>query len=214
MPHEELRPGMAAPDPAAPRPAASAWAPLRVRVFRALWVAALVSNIGTWMQTVGAQWLLVHQAHAAILVPLVQTADMLPYVLFGLVAGVLASDGGRFYGSEIEYVAVPSTASAIYCVGRHDEDDGGLFPEIRRRTERLSTSLGMQVIGFAVGRLRTPGRLRLVTWSEIFAHEPLGAAMSATADAPAKLAGLLEEQRARPQVERQGSPPPSPPGRR
>jgi MFS family permease len=42
------------------------------------------------MQTVGAQWLLVHAAHAAILVSLVQTADMLPDVLFGIVGGVLA----------------------------------------------------------------------------------------------------------------------------
>ena len=68
----------------------STWAPLRFGVFRALWIAALVSNVGTWMQTVGAQWLLVNQAHAAILVPLVQTASMLPYVLFGVVGGVLA----------------------------------------------------------------------------------------------------------------------------
>jgi MFS family permease len=42
------------------------------------------------MQTVGAQWLLVHAAHAAILVSLVQTADMLPDVMFGIVGGVLA----------------------------------------------------------------------------------------------------------------------------
>ena len=42
------------------------------------------------MQTVGAQWLLVHAANAAILVSLVQTADMLPDVLFGIVGGVLA----------------------------------------------------------------------------------------------------------------------------
>jgi hypothetical protein len=39
---------------------------------------------------VGAQWLVVHDAHAAILVSLVQTADTLPAVLFALVAGVLA----------------------------------------------------------------------------------------------------------------------------
>ena len=75
--------------------ASSTWAPLRIGLFRALWIAALVSNVGTWMQTVGAQWLLVHQAHAAILVPLVQTADMLPYVLFGLVGGVLADTFDR-----------------------------------------------------------------------------------------------------------------------
>lgn len=70
--------------------ARSTWAPLRVQVFRWLWLASLVSNVGAWMQTVGAQWLLVHAAHAAILVSLVQTADMLPDVLFAIVGGVLA----------------------------------------------------------------------------------------------------------------------------
>src|SRR5271166_2388817 len=68
----------------------STWAPLRLKVFRWLWLASLVSNVGSWMQTVGAQWLLVRAAHAAILVSLVQTADMLPDVMFGIVGGVLA----------------------------------------------------------------------------------------------------------------------------
>jgi MFS family permease len=75
---------------AGPGPAPSAWAPLRIRLFRTLWIASLVSNVGTWMQTVGAQWLVVHDAHAAILVSLVQTAYTLPAVLFALVGGVLA----------------------------------------------------------------------------------------------------------------------------
>lgn len=74
-------------DPAQPE---TSWAPLRVGVFRALWIAVLVTNIGDWMQTVGAQWFLVNQAHAAILVSLVQVADTLPDALFGLVGGVLA----------------------------------------------------------------------------------------------------------------------------
>src|SRR5579859_8060028 len=73
-----------------PGPASSAWAPLRIALFRTLWIAALVSNVGTWMQTVGAQWLVVHGAHAAVLVSLVQTAYTLPAVLFALVGGVLA----------------------------------------------------------------------------------------------------------------------------
>lgn len=68
----------------------STWAPLRIAVFRWLWLASLVSNVGTWMQTVGAQWFLVHAAHAAILVSLVQTAETLPDVMFGIVGGVLA----------------------------------------------------------------------------------------------------------------------------
>jgi MFS family permease len=70
--------------------ASSSWAPLRIGLFRTLWIAVLVSNVGTWMQTVGAQWLVVHDAHAAILVSLIQTAYTLPAVLFALVAGVLA----------------------------------------------------------------------------------------------------------------------------
>lgn len=68
----------------------STWAPLRLTAFRWLWLAALASNLGTWMQTVGAQWFLIHSANAAILVSLVQTASMLPDVLFGIVGGVLA----------------------------------------------------------------------------------------------------------------------------
>src|SRR5271166_5177516 len=71
-------------------PASSPWAPLRLTVFRWLWLGSVASNVGSWMQTVGAQWFLVHAAHAAILVSLVQTADMLPDVMFGIVGGVLA----------------------------------------------------------------------------------------------------------------------------
>jgi MFS family permease len=69
---------------------ASTWAPLTLGVFRALWLATLVSNIGTWMQTVGAQWLLVDEPNAATLVALVQTANSLPVLLLALPAGVLA----------------------------------------------------------------------------------------------------------------------------
>ena len=68
----------------------SSWAPLRHGLFRALWLTSLASNTGTWMQTVGAQWLLVHQPNAAFLVALVQTADTLPDLLFAYVGGILA----------------------------------------------------------------------------------------------------------------------------
>src|SRR6195952_4342100 len=71
-------------------PSISTWAPLRSPVYRALWIAQLVSNLGTWMQTVGAQWMLVGDPGAAVLVPLVQTATTLPVVLLALPSGVLA----------------------------------------------------------------------------------------------------------------------------
>src|SRR5690348_9345211 len=73
----------------------SAWAPLRNGVFRALYLAVLASNIGTWMQTVGAQWLLVDLPNAALLVALVQVMDTLPDVLFSVVGGVLADTFDR-----------------------------------------------------------------------------------------------------------------------
>ena len=68
----------------------STWAPLRIKVFRVLWLAVLGSQVGTWMQTVGAQWLLVDEPNASVLVSLVQTAGTLPVVLLALPAGVLA----------------------------------------------------------------------------------------------------------------------------
>ena len=71
-------------------PAPSAWAPLRVAAFRTLWIAQLFSLIGTWMQTVAAQWLLVDEPNAPTLVGLVQTAAMLPTLALALPAGALA----------------------------------------------------------------------------------------------------------------------------
>jgi MFS family permease len=73
----------------------SAWAPLRIPTFRALWLAVLGSQLGTWMQTVGAQWLLVDEPNAATLVSLVQTAAMLPVLMLALPAGVLADTFDR-----------------------------------------------------------------------------------------------------------------------
>ncbi|MEH1129736.1 MFS transporter [Micromonospora sp. CPCC 206061] len=73
----------------------STWAPLRIAAFRSLWIAVLASNIGTWMQTVGAQWLLVEQRDSSALVALVQTASMLPVLLLALPSGALADTFDR-----------------------------------------------------------------------------------------------------------------------
>ncbi|MEU4564822.1 MFS transporter [Actinoplanes sp. NPDC023936] len=73
----------------------TAWAPLRVTAFRSLWLALLASNIGTWMQTVGAQWLLVEESGSDTLVAVVQTASTLPIVLLALPAGALADTFDR-----------------------------------------------------------------------------------------------------------------------
>jgi MFS family permease len=94
---------------------------LRAGLFRALWIASLVSQVGSWMQTVGAQWLLVHAAHAALLVSLVQTATALPAVLFALVAGVLADvlDRARLLVAVLFGMAAAGAAlTALTAAGR------------------------------------------------------------------------------------------------
>jgi MFS family permease len=68
----------------------SAWAPLRSRVYRALFTAQLGSSVGTWMQTVAAQWFLVEKHSSDVIVALVQTASLGPTLVLGLLAGALA----------------------------------------------------------------------------------------------------------------------------
>jgi MFS family permease len=69
--------------------APSSLAPLRHSPFRELYGAQLLSNVGTWMQTVAAQWLMITLEHSALMVALVQTAISLPVVLLALPAGAL-----------------------------------------------------------------------------------------------------------------------------
>ena len=68
----------------------SARAPLRNPIFRNLFIAQFVSNVGTWMQSVAAQWFLVERHSSATIVALVQTASLGPTLLVGLFAGALA----------------------------------------------------------------------------------------------------------------------------
>ncbi|GAA1969378.1 MFS transporter [Microbacterium deminutum] len=69
---------------------AGAFAPLRQPGFRWLWPAVVVSYVGVWGQTVGAQWLLVNGPNASVTVALIQTAATLPMMLFTFPGGVLA----------------------------------------------------------------------------------------------------------------------------
>ena len=68
-----------------------AWTPLRHKMFREVWIARhAASNIGTWMQTVGASWLMTTLSASPLMVALVQTASSLPIFLVGLPAGAVA----------------------------------------------------------------------------------------------------------------------------
>lgn len=64
--------------------------PLASPVFRALWIATVVSNIGTWMHDVGAGWLMTSLSADPLMVALVQAATTLPMFALALPAGALA----------------------------------------------------------------------------------------------------------------------------
>jgi MFS family permease len=83
--------------PAGP-PREDPWAPLRRATFRALWIASLASNFGTWIQNVGAAWLMTSLAPEPLTVALVQVASSLPFFLLAIPAGALADvvDRRRF----------------------------------------------------------------------------------------------------------------------
>jgi MFS family permease len=77
-------------DDARAPPSPGPWAPLRRPLFRSLWIAGLASNVGTWMQNVGAAWLMTSLAPAPFEVSLVQVASSLPFFLLAIPAGALA----------------------------------------------------------------------------------------------------------------------------
>ena len=76
----------------------SPWAPFRHRTYAVIWTATLVSNIGGWMYSAAASWLMTSLDPHPVMVSLVQVATSLPMVLFALPAGALADiiDKRRF----------------------------------------------------------------------------------------------------------------------
>lgn len=69
--------------------AGSGWRPLRSPAFRRLWTAQFTSNVGGWMQTVGAQWVMISLTHSALLISAIQAASSLPVFMLAIPAGAL-----------------------------------------------------------------------------------------------------------------------------
>jgi len=68
----------------------AAWSALAAPLFRALWIASVVSNVGTWVQNVASTWQMTTLTSSALLVALMQTATALPIFLLALPAGAMA----------------------------------------------------------------------------------------------------------------------------
>ena len=103
----------------------SALAPLREPLFRSLWVAAIISYIGTWMQNVGAGWLMTQltmsKPEAPLMISLVQAATTLPVFLVILPAGALADmvDRRRLLLIMQAWMVVAATLLGIFTLLGH-----------------------------------------------------------------------------------------------
>src|SRR5438270_5906738 len=65
-------------------------APLRQPLFRSLWIAAVISYTGSWMQNIATGWLMTSLTSSPMYVALVQVALSLPVFLIAVPAGALA----------------------------------------------------------------------------------------------------------------------------
>lgn len=70
-------------------------APLAQPLFRSIWIANLVSNLGQLIQGVGAAWLMTSIASSVDMVALVQASTALPVMLFALIGGTIADSYNR-----------------------------------------------------------------------------------------------------------------------
>src|ERR1700689_4553967 len=110
-------------EPIATKRSDSPWAPLGVPLFRSLWIASVISYTGTWMQNVGAGWLMTQLTMNPLMVGLVQAAATLPVFLVILPAGALADmvDRRRFLLLTQGWMGLASGAPGILaltsCVG-------------------------------------------------------------------------------------------------
>ena len=94
--------------------------PLSSPVFRALWLATIVSNIGTWMHDVGAAWLMTSLSPSPLMVALVQAATSFPLFLLALPAGALADIVDRravLIGAQIWTLIAASGLAAVTLAG-------------------------------------------------------------------------------------------------
>ena len=96
----------------------SPWAPFREPLFRSIWIAAVISYIGTWMQNLGSAWLMTSLTRSPLMIALVQAASSLPVFLIALPAGALADlvDRRRLLLVTQSWMAIAAAALGVITI--------------------------------------------------------------------------------------------------
>src|ERR1017187_10362386 len=111
---------MSEPNRSAPVVLPSPWRPLRVLIFRNLLIADLVSDMGTFMQSVGAAWLMGSLSHSPLHIALIQTASALPFFVLALPAGSIGDILDRrklILGTEIWMLGIAAVLTVTTIAG-------------------------------------------------------------------------------------------------
>lgn len=171
------------PIPQAVAPPIGAWQPLRIPIFRNLLIADLVSDIGAFMQTVGAAWLMTTLTSRPIYIALIQTASALPFFLLALPAGSIGDIFDRrklILGTETWMLAIATILAVVTFSGRMtpwlllfltlalslgDAIEAptwrAIFPELVKKDD-LTPALALNGIEFNLARATGPGLAGLI----------------------------------------------------
>ncbi len=69
--------------------------PFQVPVYRAFWVCAFISNLGTWIQDVASSWVMTHLSSSPLVISLLSFCTSMPVLLLSIPAGYIADKGYR-----------------------------------------------------------------------------------------------------------------------
>lgn len=164
-------------------PPTSPWRPLENPTFRNLLAADLISDIGAFMQSVGAAWLMTSLTDNPLYIALIQTASALPFFLLAVPAGAIGDIFDRrklILGTEIwmlgiaAVLAVTTVAGAItpwllllltlaLSLGDAVESPAwrAIFPELVKKDD-LPAALTLNGIEFNLARAVGPGLAGLI----------------------------------------------------
>ncbi|HTW12686.1 MAG TPA: MFS transporter [Solirubrobacteraceae bacterium] len=99
---------------------AGGWAPLGYPDFCRLWLAQFTSNVGSWMQTVAAQWVMTTLTSSALLLSAIQAAGSIPVLLLAIPAGALGDLVDRkrlIFGGQLTMLAAAAALAVISAAG-------------------------------------------------------------------------------------------------
>ncbi|MFM9994525.1 MAG: MFS transporter [Phycisphaerales bacterium] len=85
----------AEPQPHAGPPRRGPLGVLRHRHYRNVWIGALISSVGGWMEIVGVQWLMADQAASAMMMAWLAAAQLAPMLVLGVWGGLVADRVNR-----------------------------------------------------------------------------------------------------------------------